>query len=175
MNAWGVTEGGNSNNGFCKEFPIAARAGWPADDLLAKFKAAILYHWRATNLTNAQGGGGIETVGSIEALDSMLLQSVGGVVRLFPVWPAARDASFKRLRAKGAFLVSSAMKAGQVTAVDVLSEKGKPLTIENPWSAAPHMEEVDAEGKTIGPAPCKVDGGDITCTTSAGGRYRLTP
>ena len=40
MNSWGVTPGGNSNNGFCKEFVIAARVGWPAEDLVQKLKAA---------------------------------------------------------------------------------------------------------------------------------------
>lgn len=87
MNSWGVTKGGNSFNGFCKEFPIAARIGWPADDLLAKFKAAILYQWRPSNLTVLQGGGGIETVGVIETIDSMLLQHELGVLRVFPDWP----------------------------------------------------------------------------------------
>jgi hypothetical protein len=136
MNSWGVTKGGNSFNGFCKIFPIAARIGWPADDLVAKFKAAILHQWRPSNLTVFQGGGGIETAGSIEALNSLLLQHEDGVMRLFPDWPSSMDASFTRLRAKGAFLVSSEQRAGKVVAIDITSEKGGPLTLQSPWGKA---------------------------------------
>lgn len=169
MNSWGVTRGGNSNNGFCKIFPIAARIGWPAEDLLDKFKAAILYHWRPSNLTVFQGGGGIETSGSVEALDSMLLQHEDGVLRVFPDWPRDRDASFVRLRAKGAFLVSSEQKAGMVRWVEVTSEKGGSLVIEIPWS-----------GQTIRCAGCtrkllRTQQGRVTIQTQPGHHYRLLP
>lgn len=137
MNSWGVTKGGNSFNGFCKEFPIAARIGWPADDLVAKFKAAILHQWRPSNLTVFQGGGGIETVGSIEAIDSMLLQHELGVLRVFPDWPKDMDASFTDLRAKGAFLVSSQQHNGRVSFVDIRSEHGGSLTLQSPWGPEP--------------------------------------
>ncbi len=135
MNSWSVTEGPNSENGFCKVFPIAARIGWPAEDLVAKFKAAILHGWRLTNLTVFQDGGGMETSGSIEALDSMLLQHEDGILRVFPDWPSSMDASFTKLRAKGAFLVSSEQRGGTVTSIEVVSEQGGPLTIQSPWEA----------------------------------------
>jgi hypothetical protein len=168
MDSWGMTKGGNSNNGFCKIFPVAARIGWPAEDLIAKFKAAIQYHWRPSNLTDFQGGGGIETAGSIEALDSMLLQHEGGVLRLFPDWPADRDASFTRLRAKGAFLVSSAQRGGKVEFVDITSEAGGPLTIASPWGS----EIVRVAGRAVGLKPRS---GQILLQTVHGGHYRLTP
>ena len=141
MDSWGVTKGGNSFNGFCKEFPIAARIGWPADDLLVKFKAAIQHQWRPSNLTVFQGGGGIETVGSIETIDSMLLQHELGVMRVFPDWPLNKDASFTHLRAKGAFLVSSEMRAGQVRFVDITAERRSTLVLENPWPG--HTPQLD--------------------------------
>lgn len=137
MNSWGVTKGGNSFNGFCKEFPIAARIGWPADDLVAKFKAAILYQWRPSNLTVFQGGGGIETVGSIETIDSMLLQHELGVLRVFPDWPKDMDASFTNLRAKGAFLVSSQQHDGRVTFIDIQAQHGGTLVVQSPWRSQP--------------------------------------
>jgi hypothetical protein len=133
MNSWGVTEGGNTENGFCKIFPIAARIGWPADDLVIKLRAAILHQWRPSNLTVFQEGGGIETSGSIEAIDSMLLQHEDGVLRVFPDWPISMDASFTRLRAKGAFLISSEQHDGVVTSIEVFSEHGGPLTVQSPW------------------------------------------
>jgi hypothetical protein len=168
MDSWGVTKGGNSNNGFCKIFPVAARIGWPAEDLIAKFKAAILFHWRPSNLTDFQGGGGIETAGSIEALDSMLLQHEGGVLRIFPDWPAARDASFTRLRAKGAFLVSSEQRNGNVPFVDITSEVGGPLTIASPWGTQAVRLNGGAQGLKSG-------SGQIVLQTVRGGHYRLTP
>ena len=138
MNSWGVTPGGNSHNGFCKIFPIAARIGWPADDLIAKFKAAILYQWRPSNLTVFQSGGGIETAGSIEAIDSMLLQHEGGVLRVFPDWPADKDAGFTRLLAKGAFLVSSEQRSGTVAFVNITSESRRTTDDFEPVGRSTH-------------------------------------
>jgi hypothetical protein len=172
MNSWGLS-GGSANNGFCKEFPIAARVGWPAADLVGKFKTAIAKHWRASNLTAAQGGGGIETSGSIETIDSMLLQSEGGTVRVFPVWPSTMDAYFKRLRAKGAFLVSSEVRSGKVTYVEVTSEKGKTLTFLSPWSAGTVSVVEVGPGGVVGPAPFTTSGGVITLATTAGSTYRI--
>lgn len=169
MNSWAVTRRGNSNNGFCKIFPVAARIGWPADDLLNKFKAAIFYKWRPSNLTVFQGGGGIETSGSVEAIDSMLLQHENGVLRVFPDWPKERDASFVRLRAKGAFLVSSAQSAGKVQWIDISSEKGGPLNIENPWGGA----SIHCAGCTR--KPRMDEKGRLVLQTRPGGHYRIVP
>lgn len=177
MNSWGVTPGGNLHNGFCKEFPVAARVGWPAGDLVKRFKAAIQFQWRGTNLTVAQGGGGIETSGSIEALDSMLMQSEAGVVRLFPNWPADMPASFKRLRAKGAFVVSSAWKDGKVDNIDVTSERGNPLVVSNPWPGhSPSVTRVDASTmKALETVKCTTADGNIRFDTTSGERYLISP
>lgn len=171
MDSWGVTRGGNSNNGFCKIFPIAARIGWPAEDLVAKFKAAILYKWRPSNLTDFQGGGGIETSGSVEALDSMLLQHEGGVLRVFPDWPLSKDASFTRLRAKGAFLVSSELHKGRVGFIDIAGEKGGELVIQSPWGM--QGVRVTAIGQSASSTLRPDSEGRVTLLTKAGGRYRL--
>lgn len=171
MNSWGVTRGGNSNNGFCKIFPIAARIGWPADDLVEKFKAAILHQWRPSNLTVFQGGGGIETSGSIEAVDSMLLQHENGVLRVFPDWPSAMNASFTRLRAKGAFLVSSEQEHGEVRFVGIKSEHGGALVVQSPWGR--DAVRVLVEGShsfTVRPDTS----GRVVLTTVPEGVYRLT-
>jgi len=169
MNSWGVTRGGNTNNGFCKIFPIAARIGWPAEDLVAKFKAAILHQWRPSNLTVFQGGGGIETAGSIEALNSMLLQHEGGVLRVFPDWPTKMDASFTRLRAKGAFLVSSEQRQGLVTKIEIYSEKRGALEIQSPWEDRP--VRVAGIASLLKPN----SQGRLSLVTDAGKTYRLVP
>jgi hypothetical protein len=177
MNSWGVTSGQNKNNGFPKEFPIAARAGWPAADLQSKLDAAIKAQWRGTNLTVAQSGGGIETCGTVEAVDSMLMQSVSGTIRLFgdADWPTAKNASFTRLRAKGAFVVSAALSGGKVSPVTLSSDVGGTVKIKNPWSSGTvSVSKLDASGNPGDPVPFTNSGGVISFGTTAGTSYQVT-
>ncbi|OLE23133.1 MAG: hypothetical protein AUG44_22910 [Actinobacteria bacterium 13_1_20CM_3_71_11] len=177
MNSWGVTSGENMGNGFPKEFPIAARAGWPAADLESKFDAAIKKQWRSTNLTVAQSGGGIETAGSIEAVDSMLMQSVSGTIRIFgdADWPTTKNASFTRLRAKGAFVVSAALSGGKVSPVTLSSDVGGSVKIKNPWSTGTvSVSTLDANGNPNGSVPFTNSGGVISFATTAGTSYQVT-
>lgn len=177
MNSWGVTPGGNSGNGFPKEFPIAARVGWPAADLETKLDAAILHDWRPSNVTAAQPNGGIETTGTIEAVDSMLMQSESGAIRVFgdADWPVTKDAHFKRLLAKGAFVVSSDLHAGAVTYVDATSQVGGTLNLYNPWpSSSPGVVALDASGNVLGPVAYTQNGRVLTLPTTAGETYHFT-
>jgi alpha-L-fucosidase 2 len=67
-------------------------------------------------------------------IQEMLLQSHAGAIRVFPAVPAAwRDASFRTLRARGAFLVSARKSGGTVQEVEVISEKGGTLRLRNPF------------------------------------------
>lgn len=67
-------------------------------------------------------------------VQEMLIQSHTGVIRLFPAIPASwKDVSFRQLRTYGAFLVSAAMKGGNVTEVTVCSEKGGTLRMFSPF------------------------------------------
>jgi hypothetical protein len=177
MNSWGVTSGQNKGNGFPKEFPIAARVGWPAADLVTKLDAAIKAQWRATNLTVAQGGGGIETSGTVEAVDSMLMQSVSGTIRLYKDadWPATKDAHFTRLRAKGAFTVSAALAGGTVSPVTITSDTGNTVKLKNPWGTGPvTVVKLDANGNPAGSVPASQSGGVITFATTAGTSYLVS-
>ena len=62
----------------------------------------------------------------------MLLQSQGGVIRLFPAVPESwRDAGFRNFRSEGAFLVSASRKGGKLDSVRVVSEKGGKLRLVN--------------------------------------------
>ncbi len=66
-------------------------------------------------------------------LQEMLLQSQGGVVRVFPAVPADwKQFSFKGLRAEGAFLVSASYGDAHAEKVEVFSEKGGLLQLELP-------------------------------------------
>lgn len=100
----------------------------------------------------------------------MLLQHEGGVLRLFPDWPTKMDASFTRLRAKGAFLISSEQRAGAVRYVDVTSEKGGTLVIASPWK----NNEVHVNADKAGGSLLQPDGtGRIKLTTQPGVSYHL--
>lgn len=82
------------------------------------------------------------------AIQEMLLQSHTGVIRVFPAVPEYwQDASFKDMRAMGAFLVSASMKGGNVERITVRSEKGGTLKILNPFTSR-------VEKKAMKPGEC---------------------
>ncbi|MDR3268392.1 MAG: hypothetical protein LBT83_04925, partial [Tannerella sp.] len=66
-------------------------------------------------------------------INECLMQSYNGRIRLFPNWDRNTDAAFSTLRAVGAFLVSCKLSGGQIRELSLLSEKGKPCTVVNPW------------------------------------------
>lgn len=113
--------------------PAMARVGFDP----AKLLAALHENCVRTCYPNGYmffGGGGVEGPEVIPAtINEMLMQSFSGVVYLFPDWPHDKAASFENLRAYGAFLVSSELKAGRVTQLTIVSEKGRDCVLENPW------------------------------------------
>jgi alpha-L-fucosidase 2 len=69
-------------------------------------------------------------------IQEMLIQSHTGIVRIFPAIPEEwKDVSFTKLRTEGAFIISSKMKNGEITDVDILSEKGGDLRLFNPFKS----------------------------------------
>ncbi|MCG2462191.1 glycoside hydrolase family 95 protein [Flavobacteriaceae bacterium F89] len=67
-------------------------------------------------------------------VQEMLIQSHTGTVQLFPAIPKAwKNVSFDKLRTEGAFLVSAEMKDGKVERVNILTEKGGQLRLQNPF------------------------------------------
>ncbi|WP_433516595.1 discoidin domain-containing protein [Nonomuraea sp. CA-143628] len=168
---------GSSINGFPKTFTIAARAGWDPEDLVGKFTTVINRLWRP-NLTVSQSGGGQETSGSLETVNSMFLQTFENTIRVFPAWPAGRDGRFVRLRAKGAFLLSAERRAGRpVSAIELTSEKGGKATLANPWGERRPVV-VDTSGHR--PVPLTfghdADTGEMTFSfaTTPGHTYTMT-
>lgn len=68
-----------------------------------------------------------------ESITEMLLQSQGGIIRVFPAYPEAfGDAAFCSLRARGAFLVSAEMRNEKTAYVIIRSLKGEQCRIVNP-------------------------------------------
>lgn len=126
---WGNTMG----NGIETVFPGAVRVGYDSDSLLRYLKARILAS-SYPNLLITQAGGGIETLSAVPlTIHEMLMQSYEGVIRIFPNWNHSRNAAFDKLRAYGAFLVSSEIKGGSITRVKIFSENGRPCQLVNPW------------------------------------------
>ncbi len=56
------------------------------------------------------------------------------VIRVFAAWPREWDAEF-RLRCRGGFLVSSAIRGGRIGFVQVESELGRECRLRNPWGS----------------------------------------
>jgi hypothetical protein len=98
----------------------------------------------------------------------MLCMGHQDVVRLFPVWPRNKDASFHQIRVEGAFLVSAALKGGEVTELSIYSEQGRPLCLLNPWKG--RKIRVKSQGTEQ-----LYEGERIRINTEKGATYSLEP
>lgn len=118
----------NTTNSF---FMAAVRVGYEPEIVMDELrKYALRTNPNGFVLDNEHG---IENSCTVQnALSEMLCMSVGNVLRLFTI-PKEHNASFKNIRAWGAFLVSARLNQGLVSDVVVKSEKGKPVTLLNPW------------------------------------------
>jgi len=105
-----------------------------------------------------------------QAVHEMLLQSWGGVVRVFPATPNTwRDAAFEDLRAEGAYRVSARRAGGRCVWVRVQAGRKGVLRLRDPFAGAP--AEWNRKPKKVGP--------DYECALAAGealeGRAKLEP
>ncbi|TJY40669.1 hypothetical protein E5161_16060 [Cohnella pontilimi] len=184
MNGWaaGSFAGWSSqNNGFPKVYPIAARAGWPAADLLAKFRIALNAKVRTSNLTYYGSGGAIETVASMEALNSMLMQSsttpeLPTTVWAFPNWDKSRSVTYERLGAMGNVEISSAYDAQtqNVPYVDLKSKRNGKIALVNPWTqGTPVIREVSADGTLGADVSYEIRAGKIIFDARQNTRYMV--
>ena len=98
-------------------------------------------------------------------IQEMLLQSHGGVVRVFPAVPAGWiGAEFETLRAEGAFLVSARREGGRTAEVAVRAEAGGRLVLEDPFPGA----RAEVRGLPAGTAPARDAAGRITADLPPG-------
>jgi len=88
----------------------------------------LWYDWRSVE--NKYAG--------VLAINEMLLQSQGGVVRLFPFVPKDMDVAIDGFRAIGGFVVSAKRENGVVTA-EILSELGEELKYKLPCGTVKTM------------------------------------
>jgi len=79
-------------------------------------------------------------------INEMLIQSHTGMVKIFPAIPDLwKNVSFKKLRTMGAFLVSSEMKNGRVSKVEIDSETGGIINLVNPFPSGKYAIQGDLE------------------------------
>ena len=120
-----------THNRFCSYYPMAARLEYPSEEIIAHIHEMIEKSGLPNGMFRCHGGGLENSTGIPATVNEMLLQSYEDIIRLFPVWDRNSDASFHGLRANGAFVVDAALKGGKIRA-ELLSEQGRPLTIEAP-------------------------------------------
>jgi len=109
-------------------------------------------------------------LGMAESLHDMLLQSFGGVIRVFPAVPEEwKDASFQNLRAEGAFLVSAQRKEGKLRFARIESLAGEPLTVS---CGTDTLTAKFSDGKTC---ELKADGGRFRIELKKGESVLLSP
>ncbi len=104
------------------------------------------------------------------AISELLLQSVDGIIRVFPAWPVEKDAEIRNLRAQGGFLVSAAQKDSEITGIRVIATVGGKFRFVSPWPGV----LVSISGKNDTVEIEKDDKGIITFETTAGGEYLIT-
>ena len=110
-------------------FSIAARLADHPPEVIERCRA----YFSKIGVNNFRSGGGnVEGAGVAEGINAMLLQSHEGFLRLFPCWHHP-EAKFATIRAAGAFLVSAEVKGGVCQPITIVSEKGRPCSVLNPW------------------------------------------
>ena len=72
-----------------------------------------------------------------QAVHEMLLQSWGGLIRIFPATPQAwQDVSFQRLRAEGGFIVSAERRAGRTQRIEIRATRDAALHLRDPFEGS---------------------------------------
>ncbi len=155
------------DNGSNSYLPAGARIGVSPDFLIEGIHQNIK-EFALPNRLFRHHGGGIEHLTTIPAtINEMLMQSHQGVIRLFPCWNKADDASFENLRADGAFLVSAELKNERVISLVIKSLKGRICTVK----CEDIKSVVRKEGKTE--ISCNRNGDTVSFETEADAEYIL--
>lgn len=120
-------------NAFQATYPTGARVGYDPGEILAQLRRQIVTRG-LPNLLIFHGGGGIEECNGIPGcINEMMVQSHDFTIRVFPNWETGRDGYFLNLRTYGAFLVCSEMRNDVIQFVQIESERGGCMNLENPW------------------------------------------
>ena len=142
--------------------------------VLASYYASFTPLVNGFSLFEGEQAHSIEHLGCITTtLQDALLQSLSPhpgqpeVISLFPAWPKIWDTSF-RLLARGGFMVTSAIRQGEVTFVKVESRLGEICQIRNPWDITCTIFGTDTETK-------ETSGKILRFDTKQGEHYIMLP
>ncbi len=94
-----------------------------------------------------RSGAWTESLGILAPLQEMMLQSWDGAIRIFPAFPSGLSASFRDLRAEGAFLVSAEKCKEAIKSIRIKSLAGLTLNLYNPF---PESEKIRITDDTTG-------------------------
>lgn len=165
------------SNSFAWIFPAAARVGLP--DTYNRLVSYLSGGCGSSqvgargNTTVYQQGGGAETFGGMETVNSMLLSSYDGTIRLFPDWPSAQNASFTNMLANGNFTVSSSLSSGIVQNTTITSNLGGTASIGSPWTPGTmQVKDITSGGSTT--VTTTTNGDLVTFATTRGHTYQLS-
>ncbi|MBN1909616.1 MAG: glycoside hydrolase N-terminal domain-containing protein [Pirellulales bacterium] len=104
-----------------------------------------------------------------QAVHEMLLQSWGGVVRVFPAVPKAwKDVEFTDLRAEGALAVSARRRGGKTILVRIRAEQADTLRLRDPFDGKPATWTGPVVGRKKDDYTCKLGKGQILVGRVAG-------
>ncbi|MFJ9241139.1 discoidin domain-containing protein [Streptomyces sp. NPDC101776] len=163
-------------NSFAWIFPAAARVGLP--ETYKKFSSYLGGGCGSSqvglrgNSTVAQWGGGAETFGGMETVNSMLLTSATNSIRLFPDWPHGKNASFTNMLASGGFSVTSSLASGVVGTTSLTSNTGADAHVASPWAAGTISVTDTTTGSTVSTTTGTRN--VVSFATTAGHTYQLT-
>lgn len=129
----------NINDRWCDDnatnsiFPCAVRLGIDPTLIIRKLKLNYA-KFQQPNLLMLHGGGCLENCSlTASTLNEMALQSYDGIIRIFPNWDKNLSCSYKNLRADGAFLVSAKIEKGNISDIEIFSERGGKTILKNPY------------------------------------------
>jgi hypothetical protein len=103
----------------------------------------------------------------VAATTEMLLQSQGGVIRLFPCWPKNKRAAFRGLPARGGFIVAAEWDPKAGLKAEIRSLAGEPCRIRWPY---PRLPVVTCMGRRV---QVERDGRDMVFHISKGATGRI--
>jgi hypothetical protein len=87
--------------------------------------------------------------GMHSVLGDMLLLNTGGVVRVFPCFPAEVPCSFSSLRTAGGFVVSAEKRGTETDYILVKSVSDNVLQIANPWESQARIRDAATQKELL--------------------------
>ncbi len=158
------------SNDTSSYYPAAADAGYDPDSILSHLHLLIT-HIGYHNFAYRIFAGGVENEATVPTtIAAMMLQSYQKDIHVFPDWPKNQDASFGHLLAVGDFLVSSRIADGRVAYVQIVSQRGRPCRLANPWGPNQAVQL-----RTAGNSPTVLHGAVLNVPTKPGQQLLFTP